>query len=241
MATPTSCAGHSGSLTFADRNKRVCKYNMTAAANIPERSRFRTLSARRDFSLWSRAYDETPNPMLSLEERFLSPILPPLGELDIVDVGCGTGRWLRRMASQSPRSLSGVDPSPEMLERAQDKVKHKASLLLGDATSLPMANQSGDIIIASFVASYVANIENFAAEVKRVARPGCQVFISDLHPDTVVACKWKRSFRAGTTHVELKTHIHPICGIVASFEAAGFDVACLLEAPFGLAELEIFR
>ena len=68
-----------------------------------------------------------PNPMLSLEERFLAPILPKLRGQDVLDVGCGTGRWLEKMAKRHATSLTGVDASPEMLERASEKLGRRAA------------------------------------------------------------------------------------------------------------------
>ena len=49
---------------------------------------------KREFALWSRLYDELPNPLLALEERFLSPLLPDLRNKDLLGmwvVGRGGG------------------------------------------------------------------------------------------------------------------------------------------------------
>jgi ubiquinone/menaquinone biosynthesis C-methylase UbiE len=74
------------------------------------------------FNIWAQVYDEQPNPLLALEQRFLSRMLPDVGGLDVLDAGCGTGRWLHLLASQHPASLVGVDTSPEMLQRASAKL-----------------------------------------------------------------------------------------------------------------------
>ena len=47
---------------------------MTSTAHIPELPQAE--SPRAEFALWSKVYDESPNPMLALEERFLSLLLP---------------------------------------------------------------------------------------------------------------------------------------------------------------------
>jgi ubiquinone/menaquinone biosynthesis C-methylase UbiE len=70
------------------------------------------------FDRWAEVYDEQANPLTALEERILLGLLPPLQGRDVLDVGCGTGRWLNRVAISEPRSLTGVDPSAAMLERA---------------------------------------------------------------------------------------------------------------------------
>ena len=196
---------------------------------------------REKFALWSKAYDDSPNPMLSLEERFLAPILPNLRGKDVVDVGCGTGRWLERIAKSLPRSMTGVDVSPEMLDRARQKLAREAVLIVGNATSLSIADMSADVVLVSFVASYVAELPRFAAELRRVARRDSRIYISDLHPDTAAACNWKRTFGSGRKRVGLTTHQRSLPEVIACFRAAGFEATCLLELPFGLDELETFR
>ena len=64
------------------------------------------------FDSWAEVYDGQPNPLLSLEQRQLGPMLADVRGLDILDAGCGTGRWLQQLADRSPRSLLGVDTSP---------------------------------------------------------------------------------------------------------------------------------
>jgi cytosine/adenosine deaminase-related metal-dependent hydrolase/SAM-dependent methyltransferase len=198
-------------------------------------------SQRDKFALWSEAYDESPNPMLSLEERFLPSILPELAGKDVLDVGCGTGRWLEYAIACAPRSITGIDSSPEMLDRTRRKLGRQAVLVVGNATSLPIASMSADVVLASFVASYIADLPRFAAELRRVVRGDGGVYISDLHPATSVACKWQRGFRSAEKHVGLTTCLHRLRTVISCFEAAGFEAVCLLEPPFGLAELETFR
>src|SRR6201997_4311753 len=74
------------------------------------------------FNIWAQVYDEQPNPLLTLEQRFLSQMLPDVRGLDVLDAGCGTGRWLQLLAAQHPASLLGVDTSPQMLQRASAKL-----------------------------------------------------------------------------------------------------------------------
>lgn len=212
-----------------------------AMASVAKSPRLGDRSQREKFALWSEAYDESPNPMLSLEERFLPSILPELAGKDVLDVGCGTGRWLEYAISYAPRSVTGIDSSPEMLDRARHKLGRQAVLVEGNATSLPIASMSADIVLASFVTSYIAELPRFAAELRRVVRGAGSVYISDLHPETSIACKWQRGFRSGDKHVGLTTAVRPLRTIISCFEAAGFEAVCLFEPAFGLAELETFR
>jgi cytosine/adenosine deaminase-related metal-dependent hydrolase/ubiquinone/menaquinone biosynthesis C-methylase UbiE len=210
-------------------------------ANSDSLTRLQLAASREAFNLWSRVYDHQANPLLLLEERFLSELLPPVKGLDVLDIGCGTGRWLQRLSRLGPGSLTGVDLSPEMIDCARKKLGVSATVLLGEAESLPLRNSFSDLIVASFVVSYVPEIYRLAAEVRRVVRPSAQVFLSDLHPATASACKWKRCFRSPEAAVELASYAHSVTEVIACFEAFGFEVSLLLEPAFESAEQEIMR
>ena len=49
------------------------------------------------FDSWAQVYDVQANPLLSLEQRLLGPMLADVRGLDILDAGCGTGRWLQQL------------------------------------------------------------------------------------------------------------------------------------------------
>ena len=136
------------------------------------------------FDSWAEVYDTQPNPLLSLEQRILGNRLEDIRGLDILDAGCGTGRWLHQLADRGPRSLIGVDISPAMLLLAGTKLDHNCDLRLGSCTVLPVGDATADIVLSSFVVSYLDDLDAFAQEVDRVARPGATVFLSDMHPDT---------------------------------------------------------
>jgi cytosine/adenosine deaminase-related metal-dependent hydrolase/ubiquinone/menaquinone biosynthesis C-methylase UbiE len=193
------------------------------------------------FALWAEVYDHQPNPFLSLEERCVEPLLPEVQGHDVLDAGCGTGRWLKLLASHSPRRLIGVDSSREMLDRAQAKLGDAAEIRLGDCGALPISASSVDIVIASFVLSYLESLEDFAAELRRVTRPGGRVFVTDLHPETAASCGWKRSFQSMSGSIELHTHYRTLQEIVDRFWDAGLRAKCILEPSFGIPEEAVLR
>ena len=154
------------------------------------------------FDIWAQVYDEQANPFLTLEQRFLSRMLPDIGGLDVLDVGCGTGRWLHLLASQHPANLTGVDASPQMLQHASAKLGTSSRLHLGSCVAFPVPNASADLVLASFVLSNLESVEDFARELHRVARPGANIFLTDMHPDTAASYNWKeviQSERFGRT------------------------------------------
>jgi ubiquinone/menaquinone biosynthesis C-methylase UbiE/cytosine/adenosine deaminase-related metal-dependent hydrolase len=193
------------------------------------------------FDAWAQVYDEQPNPLLTLEQRFLSQMIPDVRGLDVLDAGCGTGRWLQLLAAQHPASLVGIDTSPQMLQRASSKLGDASTLRIGSCAALPVQNSTIDLALASFVLSYVETIEPFARELRRVTRPGATVFITDMHPETVASCDWKRSFKANGVEEQLPARHHPLQQVIDAFQACGFEILSSIEPGFDSPEKIILK
>jgi cytosine/adenosine deaminase-related metal-dependent hydrolase/ubiquinone/menaquinone biosynthesis C-methylase UbiE len=186
------------------------------------------------FDRWAPSYDTQPNPLLALEQRVLLPRFGDVRGLDVLDAGCGTGRWLGQFAGRSPRSLVGVDISPVMLGLAASKLNHGCELLLGSCTALPVRDATADLVLSSFVVSYLDDVEGFAQEIDRVSRPGAMIFLTDMHPETEASLQWKR----GT---QLDGRGWPLSRIIQAFEDRGFTQVSLIEPAFGIPERQIFE
>jgi ubiquinone/menaquinone biosynthesis C-methylase UbiE len=66
----------------------------------------------------------------------------------ILDVGCGTGWWLRQLAEAgvAPGRLHGIDIQPERVEAARRAVPG-AEIEVGDATRLPFPDESFTVVL----------------------------------------------------------------------------------------------
>jgi ubiquinone/menaquinone biosynthesis C-methylase UbiE/cytosine/adenosine deaminase-related metal-dependent hydrolase len=197
-------------------------------------------SAATIFDQWAEVYDTRPNPLLSLEQRILPTLLPPIANRDVLDVGCGTGRWLQLLSPLSPNSLTGIDPSPAMLAHARTRLAPSVTLHQSDATQLPRPDRSTDLILASFVLSYLPDLPCFAAECARILRPGGHLLLSDMHPVTARERGWTRSFRTQGERIELPAHTHTLPDLLAAFTLYGFTCTTLLEPAFGEPEHALF-
>jgi cytosine/adenosine deaminase-related metal-dependent hydrolase/ubiquinone/menaquinone biosynthesis C-methylase UbiE len=196
----------------------------------------------RAFAAWAEVYDKQENPLLALEERYLTRLLPDGTGRHVLDVGCGTGRWLSRLAQGGrPASLHGLDSSQEMLQAASNRHLPGVLLTHGELPSLSVASGSADLVLVSFVLSYVEDLEHCASELARATREGGDLFLSDIHPETAAALGWKRGFgAAGHKHV-LQVNERSLAKVKDTLEAYGFTLIACLEPSFGEVERELFR
>ncbi len=192
------------------------------------------------YKLWAATYDGDLNPLLALEERALRPMLPELRHKDALDIGCGTGRWLCTLINLGARSVIGVDASPEMILRARAKPSLRGRLVMADTCTLPLRSQSSDVMVCSFTIGHVFNIGALASELARVARPGADVFVTDMHP-AARAQGWRCAFRWADRTVEIETFLHAVPDLRRPFEHERFRLVKSGDFRLGEPERRIFR
>lgn len=97
---------------------------------------------------------------------------PDLGDGRVVDVATGTGLVLRATAARHPGArLVGVDLSPGMLAVARAALP-QAQLVQADASALPVAEESVDLVTCVTALHLLAEPELAFDEWARVLRPG---------------------------------------------------------------------
>jgi SAM-dependent methyltransferase len=91
-----------------------------------------------------------------------------------LDVGCGTGALSETILSMaSPDEIVGIDPSPEFIGFARDRVKDtRVRFDIGDAQALQADSATFDAAVAGLVLNFVPEPGKAVAEMARVTRPG---------------------------------------------------------------------
>ncbi len=103
------------------------------------------------------------------------------GNRDVLEVGCGTGLVLQRIAAFARRA-TGIDLSPGMLELARARGLH---VVEGSATSLPFDDESFDVTCSFKVLAHIPDIDTALGEMARVTRRGGTIIAEFYNPNSI--------------------------------------------------------
>jgi phosphatidylethanolamine/phosphatidyl-N-methylethanolamine N-methyltransferase len=128
----------------------------------------------------------------------------------VLEVGVGTGINV----SLYPRacSVTGIDLSSSMLEKARDRVARKdirnVRLLQMDAANLKFADDTFDIVYAPYVISVVPDPVAVAREMHRVCRSGGKIVILNHFRSKNSVGAWiERAISPFTVHIGFKSDL----------------------------------
>ena len=135
------------------------------------------------FDRWAPNYDLIFTTIFyqSLHKRLLSYLTLPHPS-SVLDLGCGTGRLLNRLAENFPDLQGiGVDLSPQMLKEARETNQHHPRLIYtqGNAECLPFATNQFDAVFNTISFLHYPNPQQVFREVYRVLKPEGQFYLVD--------------------------------------------------------------
>ena len=192
------------------------------------------VSVQEGYARWAPVYDEAPNPLLALEERYLQPLLPSIKGKRVLDLACGTGRWSSRLLARGTGPLIGIDFSRPMLEEANKKHQLRGRLVAADCYALPFRDSAFDLVLCSFAIGHLRHAESLASEVSRIAAEAADVYVTDIHP-SAYAQGWKTAFRDEEGPWVIATWPRSLEDQVAVWRLAGFHcvqtIAASLDEP----------
>lgn len=200
----------------------------------------RHISVAEGYQRWAPTYDSDPNPLLAREERYLWPLFDQVHCERVLDLGCGTGRWLRRLAARSTICAVGIDNSVPMLRVASAEKDLAGKVANADCKQLPFPHAFFDLIISSFVLSHLPNLKLVVAELARVTKPGAQIYVSDLHPKAY-DCGWRVGFRNGLGTFEIESVALDTDALFGAFHSEGFEPLNVLDLWLDQPEKSIFE
>jgi ubiquinone/menaquinone biosynthesis C-methylase UbiE len=197
------------------------------------------LGVQEGYERWAPIYDESPNPVLAREERYIEPLMENLQGKAVLDLACGTGRWLQKVLARGVDYGVGVDSSDAMLHVARKKPSIRARLVQADCLNLPFPSSFFDLLVCSFALAHIANLQQMIRECGRVIKVGGEVIVSDLHPESF-ARGWRTGFRDVNSAVHIQAFPRSAEEIVRRFDAAGLECVTCESLFLGEPERRLF-
>ncbi len=117
-----------------------------------------------------------------VETDALLGLLNPRPGMEVLEVGCGTGNYLLKLAGAGCR-ITGIDIAPHMLEQARAKLtRHgiSAALSIMNGKSLSFTDGIFDAAYSMAAFEFIDDIETVYREMRRVVRPGGDIVIGTI-------------------------------------------------------------
>ncbi|WP_292427892.1 class I SAM-dependent methyltransferase [Methanoregula sp.] len=137
------------------------------------------------FNIWSGTYEDSRLQYLyfdRIHKGVLNLVNGVSAPVDLLDVGCGTGRLLRKIRERWPHAqLIGIDPAEGMVKKARQMMPD-STFMVSPAESIPLPDISVDLVFSTTSFHHWSDQLQGIREIRRVLRPGGQFFLADIAP-----------------------------------------------------------
>ena len=187
------------------------------------------MNVQQAYNAWSETYDTVENKTRDIEARALRESVKINESLDILEIGCGTGKnteFLQTIA----KYLVGADFSAEMLERAKAKItaENVEFRQLDLRETWDFSEDSFDLITCSLALEHIENIDFVFGQAHKVLRENGRFYIGELHPFKQYAGT-KARFETGSGTFELECFVHHVSEFFEVAVKNNFEVVELKE------------
>ena len=155
--------------------------------------------------LFAAIYD----PVVAPFERRIAPHRRWLAadlEGTVLDIGVGTGAMFPFLAASGADEVVGVEPDPHMRRRAAERAREcglSVTIHPAGAESLPLADDSVDVVLAALVFCTIPEFDAALDEVARGVKPGGEF-------------RFLEHVRADGWAARLQTTVQPVWGRLAA-------------------------
>lgn len=131
------------------------------------------------YRFYAPLYDLLFGAVLGHGRKRMAHMVRQLEPARILEIGVGTGLTLDQYPQEA--NLTGIDLSPEMLDRARKRAGEMQGrtidLHVMDAEALDFDDASFDCVTVPYVLSVTPNPDQLVSELRRVCRPGGHIVI----------------------------------------------------------------
>lgn len=154
------------------------------------------------FGRAAERYDAVAALQRRIGDRLLERLPKPGDEpYTILEVGAGTGFCTARLAAMGARVIA-LDLAGPMLRQLRRTVSTPVLALCGDAESLPLRDNSVDMIFSNLTLQWCLDLDALFSGFQRVLRPGGWVLYSSFGSDTL------KELRSAWAQVDDANHVN---------------------------------
>ncbi len=172
----------------------------------------------------------------------------------VLEIGCGTGNYIRKIAEETGAMCQGVDPSREMLqiarhsndsgqpEQGRELAGMTVTFVEGAAERLPLPDGTFDLAFSVDVIHHIQPRDEAAREMYRVLKPGGIAVIATESEGDIRHRTPQVTYFPETIGIELQRY--PTIGVIERELAdAGFTVADAISVsmPHTVDDLRSYR
>ncbi|MCC1498142.1 methyltransferase domain-containing protein [Alcanivorax sp. 1008] len=162
----------------------------------------------RAFGRAARSYDEHAAVQISVARSLLAMLPDDFAAQQGIDLGCGPAPMARALCARLPNChWLGVDVSQAMLDEAHQRgrLHDRYQPVCADATALPLADGSQDMVFSSFALQWV-DAAAVTAEIGRVLRLGGTLMMALPVTGTL------RELKDSWAQVDEQVHVNTLLG-----------------------------
>jgi malonyl-CoA O-methyltransferase len=134
------------------------------------------------FSRAASTYDNAAQLQNEMAEKLIGA-MPARITGTLVDLGCGTGWALNKLAQKNRFELIGIDIAPGMIEIAQARVP-TAQFHCCDLEETPLESKMADVVFSNAALQW-CDVEAAIREMHRICKPEGNVVFSTFGPKTL--------------------------------------------------------
>lgn len=159
----------------------------------------------------------------------------------ILEIGCGTGNYIRALQHRVGCACFGIDPSPQMIKHAKAGTA-AVTYAVGSADKIPLPNANFDLCFSVDVIHHVKDRSAYFGEAHRVLKPGGILATLTDSEETIRRRVPLSSCFPETIEAELKRYPR-MQDLAHDAEQAGFRLMGteIVETPFELTDPAPYR